>query len=75
MKLAETGLAAVRDRSMDDNQMFTFPNTPDKLPWMKALAMEDVLTANNVLNTCVGTPPSETRRSTDLTVRRRRHGR
>ncbi|KAM5536003.1 hypothetical protein V8D89_010261 [Ganoderma adspersum] len=52
LKLAETGLAAVRDRSMDDNQMFTFPNTPDKLPWMKALAMEDVLTANNVLNTC-----------------------
>ncbi len=60
---------------MSDNQLFAFPNAPDKWPWMKALAMEDVLTANNVLNTCVGTPRSETRHSTDLIVGRCRHGR
>ncbi|PIL31505.1 transporter [Ganoderma sinense ZZ0214-1] len=52
LKLAESSLAAAKDRSMSDNRMFTFPNSPDKWPWMKALAMEDGLTANNVLNTC-----------------------
>ncbi|KAI1794019.1 TPR-like protein [Ganoderma leucocontextum] len=52
LKHAEDGLAVVKSRSRSDNQLFAFPDTPDKWPWMKALAMEDVLTANNVLNTC-----------------------
>ena len=76
LKLAEAGLAAVKHRSMSDNRMFvTFPNAPDKLPWMRALAMEDILTANNILNTCVSIPRIETSHSTDLIAGRHRRGR
>ncbi|TBU34429.1 TPR-like protein [Dichomitus squalens] len=52
LRLAEQGLAAVKDRSMPDDRLFSVPNLSEKLPWMRALSMEGVLTANNVLNTC-----------------------
>ena len=53
LKLAEEGLAAIESRSMAENRLLTLPDLPEKLPWIRALAMEGVLTANNVLNTSV----------------------
>ena len=39
---------------MAQNRLVEIPNAAErKLPWIRALELEDVLTANNVLNTCV----------------------
>ena len=55
LKLAEEGLKdAEAQTSMAQNRLVEIPNAAErKLPWIRALELEDVLTANNVLNTCV----------------------
>ncbi len=52
LKLAEDGLVEAQSRTMDDNQLRAIPANV-KPPWIVALEMEDALTANNVLNSCV----------------------
>ena len=52
MKLAQAGLAEQESRTMHENRLHALP-ADAKPAWIVALEMEDVLTANNVLNTCV----------------------
>ncbi|KAI0715074.1 TPR-like protein [Earliella scabrosa] len=51
LKLAQAGLAAQESRTMNENRLHALP-ADAKPAWIVALEMEDVLTANNVLNTC-----------------------
>ena len=52
LKLAQAGLAAQESRSMNEHRLHALP-VDAKPAWIVALEMEDVLTANNVLNSCV----------------------
>ena len=51
-RLSQEGLEARESRTMESNKLQAIPANV-KPPWIIALEMEDVLTANNVLNSCV----------------------
>ena len=54
VRLAEEGLNGTSRRTTLQSRLVPLPGDLDvKLPWIRALELEDVLTANNVLNTCV----------------------
>ena len=52
LRLSQEGLEARESRTMESNKLQAIPANV-KPPWIVALEMEDVLTANNVLNSCV----------------------
>ena len=54
LKLAEDQTKYFADVEGAQNRLVVVPSDRmNQLPWIKALNLEDVLTANNVLNTCV----------------------
>ncbi|KAI0718899.1 TPR-like protein [Cerioporus squamosus] len=51
LRMSQEGLEALQSRTMESNRLQAMPSNV-KPPWIVAIEMEDVLTANNVLNSC-----------------------
>ncbi len=69
LRKSQEGLEAHQSRTMESDRLQAIPSDV-KLPWVIALEMEDILTANNVLNSCVGTKCHIPRSVSRVDVRR-----